>query len=287
MPPKNLTTDPITSADLKLYLATRDDFALELEVYRVAMARGFTASHGGTYMDPATGKPRQYDVRAQFERDGMRLALAIECKSLGRDYPLVISRVPRTDQESQLSYVCPVKRNETFMQHLPPAKAARVMKHEFYPAYQRVGRSMTQVGRTAKEGELIGGDPEVYDKWTQALASAADLIEGAVHQKQAVATAVLPILVVADATLWTADYDDEGRVQGDPVHADDCTFYVGRQYTFASGFGFSISHLHVCTRTGLKKFLYELTRQTDQWGTLFPKRRIGAVVFDKPELDTK
>jgi hypothetical protein len=85
---------PINAADLREYLDTQDDFALELHAYRMARAHGFSAFHGGTYEDPATKKTRQYDVRASFALGAKHIDLTIECKSLKRSYPLL---VPESD----------------------------------------------------------------------------------------------------------------------------------------------------------------------------------------------
>jgi len=55
---------PITAADISEYLQTRSDFDLELFVCRALRERGYVTAHGGTYIDPAKGIPRQFDVRA-------------------------------------------------------------------------------------------------------------------------------------------------------------------------------------------------------------------------------
>jgi len=72
----------IDAADIKQYLTSRDDFDLELYVFRIARELHFEASHGGSYQDPVTGKARQYDVRARLVRETEQIALAIECKAL-------------------------------------------------------------------------------------------------------------------------------------------------------------------------------------------------------------
>ena len=85
---------PITSAEIEKYLNSQDDFALEMQVYSLASSLEYQVSHGGTYEDPITKKPRQYDIRAFVERNERRVDLAIECKSLKQSYPLVVSRIP-------------------------------------------------------------------------------------------------------------------------------------------------------------------------------------------------
>src|SRR5579863_7440609 len=86
----------VTDNDIEQYLNTRDDFDLELFVHRSLVERGLIADHGGTYVDPYTGKPRQFDVWARKEFDRQcDLLMAIECKSLTTEAPLIISRSPR------------------------------------------------------------------------------------------------------------------------------------------------------------------------------------------------
>lgn len=84
---------PIGSTDISEFLATQDDFALELFVYHEAQNLGLDVSHGGTYEDPLTHKSRQYDLRASRICGDNRIDLAIECKSLRQSFPLLISRM--------------------------------------------------------------------------------------------------------------------------------------------------------------------------------------------------
>ena len=171
--------EPITAADLSEYLASQDDFAFEREVYHVAKRLGFAAEHAALYTDPVTDKPRQFDVRASFTLGNRQIALAIECKGLSASYPLLVSCVPRS-------------RNEAFHEHLVAdnvmgqntsyTRVSTVLGGQFpmaYEAGQPVGKSMRQVRRDArgnKRGELTSGD-DVFDKWMQALASIADLVD--------------------------------------------------------------------------------------------------------------
>src|SRR5580700_9207711 len=94
------TTTAITAADISDYLASADDFAFEREVYSVAKGLGFHTQHAALYIDPVTGKPRQFDVRASIAPGQNKVALAIECKSLTMDFPLLVSCVPRETNES-------------------------------------------------------------------------------------------------------------------------------------------------------------------------------------------
>lgn len=92
--------------------------------------RGFAASHGGTYDDPVTKKARLYDVRALRQQDRFRVDLAIECKSLKRYYPLLLSRIPRTADESFHDLIFSRKRpQDVYSDPLSaPAEARRVKR---------------------------------------------------------------------------------------------------------------------------------------------------------------
>ena len=90
----------IEKADIVEYIKSCDDFDLELFVYRTARSKGLTASHGGTYEDPITKKIRQFDVRVSAQIAEYEITLAIECKNLSMSCPLLVSRIPRSDDES-------------------------------------------------------------------------------------------------------------------------------------------------------------------------------------------
>ncbi len=106
-------------------------------------------------------------------------------------------------------------------------KTVATGKHPLlYPPGEGACKSMLQVRREVKgerRGEMVGGD-EVFDKWMQALASMAELIEGGA---QALSVrprddgvqrmAFVPVLVVPDGTLWVADYSSRGQSATRPV----------------------------------------------------------------------
>lgn len=228
--PEAQTPTAITAEDLLGYITSKDDFAFEREVFHKAVGLGLSAKHAGLYEDPVTNKPRQFDIRASKTVRDQAISLAIECKGLDVTFPLLVSCVPRT-------------RDETFHDVLYTSDVAgaggsyaRVKRFEGAPYQEgeRVGKAMRQIRRDTK-GDLNGGD-EVFDKWMQALASSAELITDAERQlryptgKTSKQVAVLPILVVSDNTLWVADYASNGRLQSAPCTASDVTFYLGREY---------------------------------------------------------
>lgn len=162
----------------------------------------------------------------------------------------------------------------------PGPDNAEIIRQEgarsLYPIGGTVGKSTTQVGRNEK-GELRSGDREVYDKWSQALASASDLISAAIwaHEDRKVEsffTAVIPVLVVSDDSLWVADYTDAGELEADPKRVEEATIYVAHVDGPHTGPDYTMSHLHVYTRTRVASVLAELGLTRGLWDRVFPSR---------------
>lgn len=270
----------ITCADIEEFLTTQDDFSLELQVFGAAQCLELQASHGGTYEDPLTKKARQYDVRVSAERSVHRIDLAVECKSLRRSCPLLISRIPRIGAESfhevVHSFNRPYNPHAASTVDKPTADAVRLEGvFSLYSPQQFVGKSTAQVARHAGTREFVSTDSATYEKWSQALASAEDLIFHSTYRYQQMAgddclTAVLPLLVVSDNTLWVVDYGDDGKPFGKPRLCDEALLYVGRKYRRPGNISFTISHLHVYTKTGVMKFLDRVATDDKLWDTIFP-----------------
>ncbi|MGM9489738.1 hypothetical protein [Ideonella sp. YS5] len=280
-----LRDDAITASDVADYLATRDDFALELFVYSQARALGLQATHGGAYEDPVSKKTRQYDVRASLLKSNRRIDLAIECKSLRPSYPLLLSRIGRVEAESfhQFIYSRKPRTSNFAMGPLVPADVATVRGIEsLYPPGEYVGKSTAQIGKNDR-GDFVSADAEVYEKWTQALASASDLVINAVrHYKtseQGVCiTFVQPVLVVSDDTLWVADYSDEGVLQSDPRQIDQALLYVGQEYWKPMSVAYTASHLHICTKSAARSLLERVASDEAFWNRVFPHEAITRVI---------
>jgi hypothetical protein len=267
-----VTSTPITAADLREYAAAQDDFGFELEVYRKARELNLSPSHAGTYEDPVTNKARQYDIRAVAVNGNFRIRLAIECKSLSNLFPLLISRVPRSEEESfhDLTYTLASPDNVyTGCAAVMPVRGPTSL----YRPADRVGKSMRQVKRN-DDGRLAGGD-DIFDKWMQALASADGLIKQALDEhrprrNEPMFTCVLPILVVSDCTLWVADYSHAGQLEGDPVQVEEVTFFLGRTFKdFNPSLNYTVSHLHIQTRSKIGDFLAEVSRPGALWERIF------------------
>jgi hypothetical protein len=262
----------LTAEDLRAYINTQDDFAFEREVYHKAHGLGFYADHAGLYEDPVTNKPRQFDIRASKTVRDQRIGLTIECKGLSTAYPLLVSCVPRSQAECfhEVLYTDNVPGVGGSFTRVSSKRGSRWLYREGEP----VGKSMRQVRRDNR-GELTGGD-EVFDKWMQALASAAELVADAANQLSVPGTgkpryvALLPVLVISDNTLWVADYASNGRLARDPFTVQEITFYLGRTYELSrERLTFTISHLHIYTRSHLHALFEQIAGGGSIWPELF------------------
>ena len=286
-----LRNSDITTDDVKEYLNSHDDFGLELDVYRKATQLGLITSHGGTYEDPITKKPRQFDIRAAGESGNRRIELAIECKALRRWNPLVVSRVPRAADESFHQIVVSLDAaifrpsdGRTYPLTMPymdkQGKSISLTEGDsVYKPGDQVGKSTNQIGRNLS-GELVSGDAEVFDKWSQALGSAAELVDKAraayeTHDVEMFLTAVLPVLVVPDGTLWIADYSTDGTLTGVPVKTTTTTVFVARSYSSMFAGAHVLSHLHVFTSGAIERFMQSVATKDDQlWEQLMPEKAV-------------
>lgn len=101
-----LRTDPIQVSDLRAFIAAESDFSFELEIYRLLKDLDLACSHGGSYDDPITDKPREFDLRAELTSEGIygqyrvRFCLPIECKNVREYYPILALCVPRSKKDA-------------------------------------------------------------------------------------------------------------------------------------------------------------------------------------------
>lgn len=276
---RQLLNAPIDSKDLIEFLDTSSDFAFELRCAEKLVRLGFRTEHGGSYTDRVTGKPRQFDIRAQKENPPLCVCCAVECKNLAESYPLLTMCVPRAPNESfhelLLAYR-PSKGKPGSLHDLGPAfrpncKTIRVDHPQSeYVLGAPVGKASAQVGR-AKDNTITSNDSDVFEKWSQALASAHDLADEAAEKGEryngTFLSLILPILVVPDGTLWKVDYDKNG-VRTTPNKVDRCSFFVGRDYSAGNrmrSIKLTISHLEFVTLTGLETLAGNMLAQDSTW----------------------
>ncbi|MCO6436075.1 MAG: hypothetical protein J5J06_03215 [Phycisphaerae bacterium] len=279
---KNL---PICQEDMLEYLNTSSDFAFELQCLERISGLGFECQHGGSYTDPVTGKRRQFDIRAQKSKGPFRVRCAVECKHVTTNFPLLIMCVPRAPEESfhELLHSYDPDQVPQDRPYIPAiagyCKTIRVSDHPAseYQIGEPVGKNCPQIGKS-KEGEIIASDADVFEKWSQALASAQDLADEAASEgKECNGTflsLILPILVVPDGRLWKIDYAANGTRNGDPKQVDRCSVFVGHD-CFAGnelqGAPLTISHLEFVTLTGCSDMLTGIAETPNPW---FPQAHV-------------
>jgi hypothetical protein len=276
---------PMSGKDLRRYLDSQDDFAMELEAYRHALGFGFRATHAHLYDDAKTNKRRQYDVRASRDNENRRIDLTIECKSLDPTYPLLIQRVPRPRDDGFHQIMQSRESINAYgNSKVPPnwrgAELFKISGTHMYDSQQQVGKSMKRI-KAGGDGSFAASDSDVYEKYTQALTSMNQVVQSAAqklrpqHAAPGYARAFLPIVVVSDGALWVADYDASAKLISDPTQTDDTSFYLGWEYEIphpqdpAHPATFTISHLHIMTRSRLPQFLKEVHDGGMIWGQLF------------------
>jgi hypothetical protein len=284
----------IASNDIKQIIATEDDFAYEMRVGRVL--RGYLGSQtlqGGTYADPVSGKARQFDFRWLYQSGEFGLSLAIECKNVNPDSPVVISGRKRNESEAFHELVESRKggrfrtnSGDIFLD----VSAARVIRRitgnrSVYFPEAFVGKSLLQLKK--KEGKYSRTrDTEVYEKWSQALASAVDLVQAAgrnatLATNQHVFTFVLPVVVLPDDSLWKIEYDINGKIIQDPQPANEIEFFVGHKALPPVELGDStdpyvFSHLHFVTPAGFAALLLRITSDGEWLQCAFDEQVVAA-----------
>ena len=282
-----LKTDPIGPPDLIEFLDTYSDFAFEIAVIKVLCSCGFQVEHGGTYIDPATKKPRQFDIRATRKWDNHVLRLAVECKNLQPHFPLLVSCLPRTAEESfhdiavsvnpdKLSLLPNLSKTDYYYRAMEPyAKTVRLRGNDsVYRPNDDTGKSSDQIGRDTNNC-IVANDSDTYNKWSQALASAEDLTDRACYDgvhgsKPAYLSFLLPVLAIPDGTLWQTNFSHDGDRVLDPHPVERVPFFVDRSYRagdIMQGTHYRISHLEFVTLSGLSSLI---SRLTTDLSVLFP-----------------
>ncbi len=255
---------PIAEADIEEYLNQCSDFAFELRVQQKVIGEGFRCDHGGTYDDPVTKKPRQFDLRAFRSVASCDAYLALECKNLQPNFPLLISCAPRLPEES-FHEVMVVMEPDFGPFHRPRADPIRLTGVDsVYASASPVGKASDRVGRNERE-EFLSGDSELYERWAQAISSAHELIERVhvtqIDRNEMRFAFVQPILVVPDGCLWTVMYDALGTRVGPPSKSERCSFFIGKTYSQNLGLhwmNYTVSHMEFVTISGLPGLLREM-----------------------------
>lgn len=269
--PSDLT---IKAEDIEAHLTERDDFDLELRAFREMHQYGWNPQHGGNYTDPVLGKLRQYDHRGYHGFPLNRhIAMATECKSLTPEFPLVISRVRRSDVDSYHDLIKMWRAGPGKGGPLVDVVSSGPLGMQLYATGDWVGKSTTQIkhANSSAKSKYQTSDSDVYDKWTQALASAAELLDVVKNvsvpdkaDDYPTLVFVMPVLVVPDGTLWAVDYQEDGT-RGKPHQVSDAVLFVDRTKRFGAGYSvlnYRFRNLNIYTLTSFSGVLRNLNSAT-------------------------
>ena len=233
-----LQEDPIQRSDIEEYLNSYSDFAFELRVlHKLNELNGARCQHGGVYKDPITGKDREFDIRALFERGDtrhqcfLRLHLSVECKNLRDNFLLVVHSVRRKQTDSFHELVQTYERRD-----IDSVTRSEVIRHKntLYREGEFVTKSADQIGRRQHDNEIIANDGEAFGKISQAINSARDLIAQACspkgRQECPYFNFICPVLVIPDDRLWQVSYEDDGAMSGPPEPIRRVSYFIGKKY---------------------------------------------------------
>lgn len=263
-----LKNEKITSDDLSEYLKSYSDFSFELSVLKMLRTSGIDCEHGGHYEDPVTNKSREFDIRAKITIERYRVRMAIECKNIRENFPILISCVPRDAKESYHQIALVKKRKAESYAIADSLHQARVttmriqQPHSLYKVGEPVGKSTAQVGR-AMDGTIFTNDSELYEKWGQCLSSANDLARRMYwdgDDEEISYSALFPFVVVPNGRLWMVTYDNDGNSTTDPLQTDRCSCYIDKDYEIGTTpIGVPtwlwLSHIEIVTFKGMKEFV--------------------------------
>jgi hypothetical protein len=285
-----LKTDQIEPADLLEYLNSYSDFSFELGVLKMLRERGLECEHGGHYEDPVTNKSREFDIRAKKTIKQWRVRAAIECKNIRENFPILISCVPRHEQEAyhQVALVSEPERDSTLMAlsiHHSRAKTLSIRdQHSMYKALEPVGKSTVQVGR-AMDNTISANDSELYEKWGQCLSSVKDLVDdvywdgGRKDTETLFLSAVFPFVVVPNGRLWMVSYDEDGNRVCDPTPTDRCSCFIDKDYEMGTKLASArmwLSHVEIVTFDGLRLFVDRYLSTEEGMAEVFPKEGMAS-----------
>lgn len=258
-----LRTAPLNVADIETCLDSCSDFSFEMEVAAALAAAGVSIEHSGTYIDPVTGKARQFDIRGVRSCGSLgRIWLAVECKNIRPYCPIVLQAVPRLPDEAFLSGLV-FRKDPSYIPGLSTPSVVRVSGIEsLYRPNDLVAKSVDQVGITTA-GEPSLGDGDIFDKHSQALNSVRDLIVRAAHMwEMSYAHVFLPVLVVPENCLFQAAYSASGTRTGPPVATTRAPLFVNRSWPCGlekRSETYVISHIEYTTPSGLLALLNSVT----------------------------
>lgn len=300
------------TADIITDLARNaDDLAFELRIGRDIRSHALRAAdrkievhvaHAQTYVDFRTGVERQFDYQCRLRLEWRWLNLAVECKNLAAESPVVVCGQERHVSESFHDLVFAGRGTLTtsdrsvVYRNTDVSELARVGGSDLYPAGQFAGKSVfrPRPARSKEEkaqgGFVVSKDREEYDAWNQAVGSAADMAKRSNRFFRTdgagptgfFSSVTLPVMVVPDGTLWRVLFDEAGAVVGAAEPVDEVTLFRDHAVPISDrnippiSFTTRFSHIHFFTASGLGLFLHQMvTNDDNRWTLFFPALEVG------------
>ena len=258
-----------TETEIRDHAERNDSFGFEMRVGAVlAKSPVEHVEHGGTYADPITGFLRQFDFRCDFT-DGRRcLRFSIECKNIDPTLPVIVCGRSRPISEAYHEVIISTSHATGPRSVRKRVGSSRYIGHEDF-----VGKSVLKPERDGN-GQIRqkSGDAEVHERWSQALASAHNLVEAASKNGSGTCTVVVPVLVMPDDALWRVWYGDDGK-PSKLAKVKECAYYVARRYDPQPENRHEpivLSHILFLTISGLTDLLENLKRPALDWDHWIP-----------------
>jgi hypothetical protein len=115
---------------------------------------------------------RQFDVRAVKQQGSCLLALAVECKNVRPECPVLLSAVPRLEAEAFHDVIL-----RTVLPAYPSVRAVAVAGGQsVYKPSEMVGKKVDRVKRD-QAGALVSEDGGTFERLNQAVNSCKDLVK--------------------------------------------------------------------------------------------------------------
>lgn len=301
------------TAEIIAGLASNDDFGFEMRVGReLRQNPRASVRHGESYVDPRSGKEREFDYQFTFTHEWRRIQLAIECKNLFPDSPAVVCGHKRISTESfheivftgsgvltnknqregiQTGAVSEVVRISPESDLYPTRDPAKnfVGKSVFRPKPPANNKNLTALHKLPQCGYSVMRDDD-YDRWNQAAGSAGALalksldFDKKTDCSTSLATVTLPVLAVPDEALWQLEFNDDGEVTSVPQRVEHITVYRDVQIRRTEKYGtpfyrtLTMSHVHFVTLGGLRKWLAMIGNSKSlYWDTILPEHAIREI----------
>jgi hypothetical protein len=249
--------DRILEKDIIEFVEQDSDFGFEMKVLNQLRSLNFECSHSATYQDPVTDLIRQFDIRAQKQVKNCTLKLAVECKNLRENYPLLLSAVPRTSAESFHQIMSQVTAG------FPGLVTVQTVEHSnVYKPAEMVAKKTDQIGRE-QSGDLFSDDSGTFEKLNQALNSSRDVVQSAASADgpAPLHVVIVPVLVVPDELLWQVDYGEDGALLVPPRKVERVSLLIDYTWKvsgrFQNDLRYRLSHLEVVTLSALQKVLVD------------------------------